>query len=426
MNILIISAPHPYKVAGTVAYNLYKGLKEKGHLTKLVVRPEDAYVEDDIFSMQSNRDLVLKKTKNKIKRTINKLIPVMIKTDPDYCVQDLDETIEYYKTTAVLQKANIKPDIILYIFPGNLLNAKNLYELNKITGAPVFWYLMDSAALTGGCHYSWDCMRYKTGCGKCPAFFSNDENDQTAINYKFKQEYLSKTDISIIGATEWQSKMARESGLFKGKTIHKILLTADPDLFNRTDKHEAKKKLSIPANKKVIFFGSADLSEKRKGMKYLATALNILKQKGEYIMDDILLLVAGNRFDDIQNELPFEHKWLGLLQNNEQLATSFQAADIFVCPSIEDSGPMMINQALMCGIPVVSFEMGVSFDLVIPGSTGYIAKLKDTNDLALGISNMLSLNEEVYEQYSKNCRQLALQSCTPEVQIEKFEKLFAS
>jgi glycosyltransferase involved in cell wall biosynthesis len=84
----------------------------------------------------------------------------------------------------------------------------------------------------------------------------------------------------------------------------------------------------------------------------------------------------------------------------------------------------MINQAIMCGIPSVTYNMGVAMDLVINGSTGYRAKLMDTDDLALGITTLLKLDKTTYELYSKNCRQLALNSFTPEVQIEKFEKLF--
>ena len=53
--------------------------------------------------------------------------------------------------------------------------------------------------------------------------------------------------------------------------------------------------------------------------------------------------------------------------------------------SIEDSGPMMINESIMCGTPVVCFDMGVARDLVHTGRTGYRAALRDSSDLAFGI-----------------------------------------
>jgi len=212
--------------------------------------------------------------------------------------------------------------------------------------------------------------------------------------------------------------------LFKEKAMDKILLSVDPMVFNFVPKDAAKKKYGIPENKKVIFFGSAFLNERRKGMKYLIDALKKMREHTEINKENILLLIAGNDFELIKSEIPFEYRYLGLLANNEELAEAFQASDIYVCPSIEDSGPMMINQAIMCGIPSVTYNMGVAMDLVINGSTGYRAKLMDTDDLALGITNLLKLDNSTYELYSKNCRQLALNSFTPEVQIEKFEKLF--
>ena len=424
MNILIISAPDPYKVAGTVAYNLYKGLNEKGHNTKLLVNTYGNYPDPGIFCMQTKTDVLVKKAKNRVLKTLDKFFKVLPKKDKDYSIQDYDETKTHYKTSALLKKINFKPEVILFLFPQNFLNAKNLYELNKQTGAHIYWYLMDSAALTGGCHYSWDCRRFTTGCGKCPGLYSNDENDQTAVNFRFKNHYISQTSISIVSATEWQYRLSLGSLLFKEKAMDKILLSVDQHIFKPAPKDDAKRKYGIPVNKKVIFFGSAFLGERRKGMRYLIDALKLVKQQGNIINNDILLLIAGNDFELIKNDIPFEYKYMGLLANNEELAEAFQASDIYICPSIEDSGPMMINQAIMCGIPSVTFDMGVAMDLVLNGKTGYRAKLMDVNDLAKGISTLLALDDDTYKQYSINCRELALSTCTPEVQIDQFEKLF--
>lgn len=424
MKILIISAPDPYKVAGTVAYNLYKGFKAKGHQTKLLVNTYGKYGDADITCMQTFRDVLVKKFRNRLLKFINKYIKILPRINKDYSIQDFDETKEHYKTRDIVKKLQFKPDVILFLFPQNFLNTKNLFELNKLTGAPIYWYLMDSAALTGGCHYSWDCRRFTTGCGKCPGLYSENENDQTAKNFKFKLHYITQTEISIISATEWQYQLGLTSRLFREKAMDKILLSVDQHVFNYVPKKEAKRNYNIPENKKVIFFGSAFLNERRKGMRYLFEALKKVRQQPDVNPENILLLIAGNDFEQVKHEIPFEYRYLGLLANNEELAAAFQASDIYICPSIEDSGPMMINQAIMCGIPSVTFNMGVALDLVINGRTGYCARLMDIDDLAFGILTLLNLDEETYDLYAKNCRNLAIESFTPQVQIEKFEKLF--
>jgi glycosyltransferase involved in cell wall biosynthesis len=107
---------------------------------------------------------------------------------------------------------------------------------------------------------------------------------------------------------------------------------------------------------------------------------------------------------------------LGFIRDDRTLAAAYQAADTFVCPSIEDSGPMMINESLMCGTPVVSFDMGVAGDLVHTGTTGYRARLGDCRDLARGIGAILALSPDQRDAVARECRQLALRLCHPGVQ----------
>jgi glycosyltransferase involved in cell wall biosynthesis len=185
--------------------------------------------------------------------------------------------------------------------------------------------------------------------------------------------------------------------------------------------------LKVNPDKKVIFFGAVGLSEMRKGMNFLIESLEKLKEllssSDSDLGDKILLLIAGKGFDVISGSLPFESQYLGYLDNNYGIASAYQAADVFLCPSVEDSGPMMINQSIMSGTPVVSFEMGVSLDLVISGETGYRAKLKDSSDMAQGIYNILNLSAADYNDLSIRCRNLGLKTCSPEIRIDFFENI---
>lgn len=425
MNILIISTQNPFKTSGIVAKNLYDEFKKSGYNTKILVNTYDKYYSKDIISMETSFDLIIKDLKYKYNRILKRLNinNKSYRTDIDYHIQDFDQTQDYYNTKNILKKIKFKPDVILYLFQQNFLTTKNLYELYKSTGAKIFWYLMDTAPLTGACHYSWDCEGYKIGCGKCPALYSTDKNDQSSINLNFKNEYLSKTEIEIIVATEWQKKMVLSSFLFKNNPIHKILLTIDPNVFSYVSKIDAKEKIGIRSEKKVIFFGATSINIKRKGMNHLIDSLYILKENYKLKTDNIVLLIAGSS-STLFNSLPYEFIHLGLLENNEQLASAYQAADVFVCPSIEDAGPMMINQAIMTGTPVVSFEMGVALDLVITGKTGYLAKLKDNNDFAKGIKTILELESDVYSEMRNNCRNLSLQLYHPDVMKKQFENIF--
>lgn len=425
MNVLIISTPHPYKTSGVVAYNLYRGLKEKGCNVKILTKIYDKNYEEDIISIETPFHELKQKIIHKCQRIYSRFQrnSSKLKTNPDYHVQDFNQTVELYRTKRILKKIKIKPDVIFYLFQQNFLTAKNLYELNIKTGAPIFWYFMDTAPLTGICHYSWDCKGYTNGCGICPALFSNNKNDQSAINFTFKNKYLEKTDINIITASEWQYKKVAESLLFKNKPAYKVLLSIDSSVYNYLPKRKGKNFLGISSDKKVIFFGATTLSDKRKGMSFLIEALQIFRNRNENL-DNILLLIAG-KFNYSESLFPFEIKKLGLLEKSEEIASAYQASDVFVCPSIEDAGPMMINQSIMTGTPVVSFKMGVSEDLVRTGETGYLSKLKDSFDLAKGIESILFLDDNKHEQMCLNSRNLALNNYSFKVSSEKIMDLIS-
>lgn len=422
MNILIINNSNPFYSSGIVSLDLLKEFQKKGHSVKLLVNEYSPDYPEEVKSIESFYSYWQIKFWNKVKSVL-KLKNNTDITDPKYRFHELNEKKLYYATKLLLRKAKIKPDIIFVLFAKEFLNAKNIYELDQRTHALIFWLMYDMAPFTGGCHYSWECKGFQNNCGNCPGLYSLDPFDLTYENLLFKRNYISKTNIQIIAASEWQYRQAKSSSLFRNKPIHKILLSIDPTVFKPINKEEIRLKFGIPSDKKVVFFGSMGLTDERKGMMYLIESLKILMEKitsaSHDIEKDILLLIAGDRFEGIADSLYFKYLYLGLLDNTSGIASAFQAADVFVCPSVEDSGPMMINQSIMCGTPVVSFEMGVALDLVETGKTGYRAKIKDSTDMAQGIYDILTLDSGNYKRLSNNCREWALRFCSPEVYMEQ-------
>lgn len=432
MNILILNTHNPLKDAGIVALDLFNQLKGNGYKVKLLVNCYNRNYPEGIISLESSLSARWKILIDKIEWRLNKLriffkLKEKYQKDPNYYFFQLDEKKRIYRTNKLLKVAGNKPDIIIILFAKGFINAKNIYELHKFTSAKIFWLMFDMAPFTGGCHYAWDCKGYQISCGNCPGLFSSDPFDISNKNLIYKKEFLDQVDIHVLALSEWQYRQAKMSTLFKNKPIHKILLPIDSSVFKPVDKANLRMDLKVNPDKKVIFFGAVSLTEKRKGMHYLIESLNRLKEvinsNDSDLGNNILLLVAGKGFDTIVDLLPFESHYMGYLDNNYGIASAYQAADVFLCPSIEDSSPTMVNQSIMSGTPVVSFEMGVSFDLVITGETGYRAKIKDSNDMAQGIFNILKLNSDDYNKLSIRCRELALKLCSPETRMGILENL---
>lgn len=416
-NIVFLTAVHPYRVSGRSVTDLKNILKDNGHNVVIVT---NAYLDEeleDVISVKSVFTVLLHKVSRKIKSILQKKNKDV---DSNYYMFDYKRYTRKYNTTKLLKKLPFKPDAFIYIFQHDFLNEEALFELNKNTGAPIYRFMADMAELTGGCHYAWNCEGYMKSCGNCPGLYSDNPRDETYNNLKFKQKFIDKAAIYPIAASEWQMQQLLKSTIYKNIKKYKILLPIDENVFCSQQKTDARKVLGLPLDKKIVFFGAVNTIEKRKGAKELLIALKFLKELMPIEKsDDIHLAIAGNVDSTFIDQLFFTSTSLGYL-DYENLARAYNAADVFVCPSIEDSGPTMINQSLMCGTPVVSFAMGVALDLVIDYKTGYKAELGNSADLAKGISEILEL------ELKNECLQLAKLINGREKIYEGLNKMFLS
>jgi len=323
-----------------------------------------------------------------------------------------------------------KPDAIITHWVANFITPGMMRQLSKDTGAPLYWYMMDMAPLTGGCHYAFDCGGYKRACGRCPQI--GERANEFDISYRQLREKLRSfkdVDITAVVGSTWLRRQAEESAIFSGRSVKQIMLGMDANVFKPVPIEEARAFLGLPQGKKIIFFGAQNIYEERKGIIYLIEAL---KQLHAMLKDDrslcekVLIVTAGSVQSMEGLEIQFEHEHLGFLSGDVRLAAAYQSADIFVNASIEDSGPMMINEAVLCGTPVVAFDMGVAPDLVHTGRTGYRARLKDTSDLAKGLRMLIEMDEERILFMRAECRDLGVRFCHPDVQVRAFMGLCSS
>lgn len=311
----------------------------------------------------------------------------------------------------------------------NFVSSKQIKQIAQNTGAPIVWTLMDLAPLTGGCHYFDSCLGYTQRCGNCPQIRNGFRYDISRLSWQRKAKKLRDLSITIVAPSQWVANRVKKSSLFGRSRIVKIPLGVDSRIFRPIDLSIAREILGLPKDKRLIFFGATSLTSKRKGFNYLLEALSylpdFLRGSSTLSKEEVELIVAGKGCIEGLNKLPFKSHHLGLLRGERELALAYQAADIFVCPSIEDAGPMMVNEALMCGVPVVAFDSGVAHDLVENMKTGYLATVKDSFDLAKGITAILD-NKHRLLDIRKACRDVAMRECSLNVQAKRYMILYRS
>lgn len=336
---------------------------------------------------------------------------------------------EFFPIERLISVLPFKPDAIIVHWVAYYLTTRMMRRLNEILGAPLYWYMMDMAPLTGGCHYAFDCEGYMHNCGRCPQI-SNSVGDFDVSRRQMQKKLndLRDVDITPVVPSSWLKRQAEASTMFGGRSVKLIMLGVDANIFKPIPQVEARITLGLPVAGKIVFFGAHNINEERKGIRYLIEALNILHEKlsdNKILKESIIVVTAGLSASMDELFIPFKHIHIGFLKGEECLAAAYQAADVFVNASIEDSGPMMINESILCGTPVVAFDMGVSPDLVHTGRTGYRAKLRDAHDMARGLQILFELDTAAALSMRIACRELGLKLCHPDVQVRAFMEVCA-
>jgi glycosyltransferase involved in cell wall biosynthesis len=321
-----------------------------------------------------------------------------------------------------IKAVGFSPDIIFVYWTKLAFNFEFIQKLSDYYEAQIVFVLLDMGHLTGGCHYSFDCNLYTSGCGNCPVMPIRTSWDLSSMVINNRMKSLKKINASILAPTTLLLKQSLNSYLFSDVKKFLIPFPVNEEIFTNGCRIFARQILGLPLDKKIILFGASKLSEQRKGINLLIDSLALLKNmQSEIENQNCFLLIIGKI--DVDLHLPFQYKSLGYQSSDEDLSLVFQACDLFLSPSVEDSGPLMVNFSLMCGRPVVAFNIGVAKDFVINGSTGYLANLPSVFDYVDGIIQILNLNDIEWNQYSNRSRQLALSRFSMKVHKLKLLKL---
>ena len=320
----------------------------------------------------------------------------------------------------IIESIPFKPDLIFLHWISDFILPEHIEPLQKHYNCPVIWRYNDLAPATGGCHYTVGCERYKTGCGECPALGSRDPGDWSRSHWLNMKKNLDPLPLTVINSTKETEIAFKNSPLFHGKRQEFIRNSLDPAHYNTEGRQEARTRFNLPSDKKVIFWGATYITEPRKGFSLFLEALQELENRG----NDYLIVIAGNRSINYSPILPFQSRFVGLLSTSE-LSQWYKAADLVAVSSLEDGGPMMIVESLLCGTPVVSFATGLGMELVITGETGYRANKADVKDLAAGLLYVLNLPPAEILALRNRCHQYAAALYGEEVEMAAYNKLFA-
>jgi len=331
--------------------------------------------------------------------------------------------IHYYSSFRIprhpfFQKADI---LNFHTIHSGYFNYRALPKLTQIK--PAVFTLHDAWSFTGHCGVSFDCQRWKSGCGKCPypKNYPPVQRDSTKLEWKLKKRVYSGSRLTFVTPSKWLASLARQSMLAEFD-IHTIPYGLDTTIFEPLEPAYCRSVLGVPPGKKVLLFGAMGLTEYGKGGDLLVKALGSMPAS---LKKSIVLLTLGQADEAFKNSLEIQTINLGYVSGDRMKAVALSAADIFIFPTRSDNHPCIVQESLACGTPIVSFNVTGVPELVREGVTGYLAEPENADSFRNRIIQLLE-EDTIRQNMKQNCRKIALEEYRMDIQAHRYIELFSS
>jgi glycosyltransferase involved in cell wall biosynthesis len=401
MKILNVSAASEFSGAGIAALLTHNALIKSGIESRLLY----------IKSNNSSETNGIKQYENSLSKTIIRKIVTFLDNLTLYFYPDRNKELFSISILGIKHVSNpdfIWADIIhLHWVNHGFISIPEITKWQK----PVVWTLRDMWPLTGGCHYSYNCFHYTSGCGSCDHLKSSFKYDISYYLNKRKKHYLSSKRIKWVAISSWLAKVASESEILRNAEIDIIYSGIDSEKFNLISKVEARDRLNLPNDCIILLIGATNIKDKYKGYEYILELVNQLN-------DNIVVVSFGN---GILDKKLIKHRVIefGFVSDNQQLNLLYNSADLFLAPSISEAFGKTFAEAQCSGLPVLCFNNTGPMDIVEHKVTGYLADYLSNEDLLRGYNFLI--NSELDRSYtSKRAKSLF----DIEVIIDNYIKLY--
>jgi len=264
-----------------------------------------------------------------------------------------------------------KWDLVLVHWSGAFVRPETIQEIAGALGARVALWQVDMAHATGGCHSNLGCLKYLTGCGACPLLASSDPQDVSSVQAARRARIWKELGVVVLAPSGWSARQAKESFTLGALELRTFPIPLDLAVLKpAADQLAVRRELGLPAEGRIVLVRALDPALTYKGFGLFLEALRRLDDQGVALH----VAVIGDRgfvSGDFRHITTTE---LGPQLGDAALARAYQAADFFVSPSTNETGPMMAGEAMACGRPLIAYPIGIAPDLIEQGCNGTLVE----------------------------------------------------
>ena len=308
-----------------------------------------------------------------------------------------------------------KPDVVhIHNLHANFVSIPKLLEYIAKNDLPTVVTLHDCFFYTGGCtHYTANgCYKWQKRCQNCKFNNLTWLFDKTSKMFDDKKRLFSGIkNLAVVGVSDWITKEAKQSPIFEhAKTVQRIYNGIDLSLF-RPINSDFRKRLNLE-DKKIILGVSSGWSEKsdRKGFKVFCSLARLLKD------NEIIVLVGTVEHVCLPDNI------INIPATNDigQLVDIYNAVDVFLQASTEETFGQVVAESLACGTPVVTNTSTANPEL-INDKCGTVIK-------EFTVDNIYNAIEEIFAkgkaEYSANCIQFAKNNFNKENNYKQYLEVY--
>ncbi|NYT11115.1 MAG: glycosyltransferase family 4 protein [Methanomassiliicoccales archaeon] len=216
-----------------------------------------------------------------------------------------------------------------------------------------------------------------------PVSYIYDIAERIALRNLIKQNTLL---IAVDEGTK-NYYLSKEPGLEEKIVV--IPVGVDTDMFKPMNKKKARESKGFFNNDKIVLY--IGRLEKEKDIGFLLQAFNIVLKKEK----NAKLVIVGEgrekeKLKGVSSELGIEKNvvFMGNIPHSK-IPEIMNSSDVLVLCSKYEGSPTIVKEAISCGIPVVSTDVGDVWKLLHNNDLGEIVR-KDESDYANGILRIIS------------------------------------
>lgn len=436
MKVLTVNTTDKAGGAERIAYQLFTGVRNRGHESKLIVGRK-TISDDSIFKLDNNNyrsqwARIWRTYQNQCEESsqigrarISGWLANIGEVRRWISWQQGYEDNCFPGSRHLFELAKFKPDIVhFHNLHGGYFDLSTLPYYSNQT--PVFYTLHDEWSYTGHCAYSINCNKWEHGCGLCPDLdlYPALKRDGTRYNWHFKKKIFERSKIYLSTPSQWLMDNVNKSIINNAIVESRVIpYGIDLTIFRPGCKEQVRHELGLQQDQLIVLF-LANMAQKS-GYKDFATIISSIKEiasKNNQL--DIHFICVGHSGADEMIGCT-KISYVKYLAEPEKVAMYYQASDIFLHAAKADNYPLTIIEALACGLPVVATSVGGVSEMVDSGNTGYLVPQEGVAEMAEQVTKLIR-NDELRGRMSDNASSMAHSKYDVEAYVTKYLNWYSS